>query len=308
MADTLLIAGHGQGDSGASGGGYNEATTMRQLVNKIKQLIPSVVDVYDANKDAYQQNALASTNYRNVIEFHMDGAANTAAKGGHVIIKAGYPADALDTSLKNAIAKQIGIWTGTPSGFSGRNDLQNVNVAAQRGIAYRLLELGFITNESDRGKAIGQMDSLAKLLAEAISGKAVTNPSPGESTTVHNALPVKKDAARSTACVDEFSLKNGKLYARGWHIGNYSYQYLFIMDASTGIELARVNAKGVSRPDVNKVYNTKGNVGFSEQFDSSRFKGKKVWLKCRCTNDPKGNNVGGSSDIDYSQWTITIPK
>lgn len=178
MTKILLVAGHGQGDPGASGGGYNEAVTMRQLVSRIKQLIPDKVDSYDQTKDCYQQNGLASTTYQQVIEFHMDGAANPNACGGHVIIAAGFSPDSLDTRLKDVIKTTIGIWAGTPNGFSMRNDLQNLNVAAQRGIAYRLLELGFITNGADRGKTIGNMESLAKLLAEAISGGAVSQPKP----------------------------------------------------------------------------------------------------------------------------------
>ncbi|MBP1041246.1 N-acetylmuramoyl-L-alanine amidase [Vagococcus sp. BWB3-3] len=178
MTKILLVPGHGQGDPGASGGGYNEAATMRQLVSKIKQLIPDKVDSYNQTKDCYQQNGLASTKYQNVIEFHMDGAANLNACGGHVIIAKGFSADSLDVRLKEVIGSTIGIWTGTPSGFSMRNDLQNLNVAAQRGIAYRLLELGFITNEADRNKTIGNMESLAKALAEAISGGAVSQTKP----------------------------------------------------------------------------------------------------------------------------------
>lgn len=68
MTKILLVAGHGQGDPGASGGGFNEATTMRQLVSRIKQLIPDKVDCYDQTKDCYRQNGLATTNYQNVIE------------------------------------------------------------------------------------------------------------------------------------------------------------------------------------------------------------------------------------------------
>lgn len=180
MTKILLVAGHGQGDPGASGGGYNEASSMRQLVSKIKQLIPDKVDVYDPNKDCYQQNGLASTHYQNVIEFHMDGAVNPKACGGHVIIAAGFSPDNLDTRLKEVINNNIGIWAGTPSGVSKRNDLQNLNVAAQRGIAYRLLELGFITNGHDRIKTISNMENLAKELALAISGGTITSQKPGE--------------------------------------------------------------------------------------------------------------------------------
>lgn len=310
MGKICLIAGHGQGDPGASGGGYNEATTMRQLVNKIKALIPNEVDVYDTSKDAYKQNALASTNYKNVIEFHMDGAGNMAACGGHVIIASGFNPDSLDIALKNVISKHIGIWVGRPDGFSKRNDLQNLNVAAKRGIAYRLLELGFITNSNDRSKTIGNMDTLAKLLAEAISGKTVTTPTPPSSgNSVNGAdVPVKTDAERSTAHLDEFQVNGNNLYTRGWHIGNYKYQYLIIIDANTNKEVARRLAKGVSRPDVNEAHKTSGNVGFSENFDLAQFKGRTVYLLARCTNDSKGNGAGGFSDIDFKQWPISVPK
>lgn len=180
----LLVAGHGQGDPGAQGGGFTERETMRQLVTKIKNLIPNVVDLYDMSLDCYQQNGLATTPYKEVIEFHMDGAGNTQARGGHVIIATGFNPDDLDNRLKDAIKKQIGIWMGRPTGFSYRDDLQNLNVAKRRGISYRLLELGFITNIEDRTKAIGDMDTLAILLAEAISGKTIANGSNVQSNAI----------------------------------------------------------------------------------------------------------------------------
>lgn len=167
----LLVSGHGQDDPGAGGGGYNERDTMRQLVNKVKALIPDLVDVYNTALDCYQQNGLATTSYKNVIEFHMDGFTDTNVHGGHVIISDRFNPDKLDIALKDVIKNHIGIKSSLPTGFSKRNNLQNLNVAADRGLSYRLLELGFITNSSDRNKAIGQMDVLAKLIAEAISGK-----------------------------------------------------------------------------------------------------------------------------------------
>ena len=173
MSKILLVAGHGQGDPGAGGGGYNEANTMRDLVNKIKKLIPNDVDVYNTALNCYTNNGLQTTTYKNVIEFHMDGAANTDAKGGHVIISSQFSPDSLDKKLRDVIKKHIGLRSSYPDGFSKRNDLQNLNVAAKRGISYRLLELGFITNSSDRAKTIGKMDELAKLIAEAITGKSV---------------------------------------------------------------------------------------------------------------------------------------
>ena len=52
--------------------------------------------------------------------------------------------------------------------------MYNLNTAANRGISYRLLELGFITNSGDRQKTIGNMDSLARKLAEAIINRKLS--------------------------------------------------------------------------------------------------------------------------------------
>ncbi len=54
------------------------------------------------------------------------------------------------------------------------------------------------------------------------------------------------------AHIDEFGQVNNKLKARGWHIANYQYEYIFAMDARTGKELARIKASGKARSDVIK--------------------------------------------------------
>lgn len=135
----------------------------------------------------FQQRSMATTTYKNIIEFHMDGSTNTNARGGHVIIHRNFSPDALDNRLRNVIREHIGLWSGVAStnGFSYRNNLYNLNTAANWGISYRLLELGFITNSGDCQKTIGNMDSLARKLAEAIINRklsgAPTQPAPASS-------------------------------------------------------------------------------------------------------------------------------
>ena len=179
MSKILLVAGHGAGDPGAVGGGINERDTMRALAREIKALIPDVVDVYDTSRDMFQDTnrggGMSSTSYKEVIELHMDASKNTSVKGGHAIIYISYQPDNLDKRLVKAIDECFGIVPYLrPSGISKRNNLLNLNVAAKRGISYRLLELGFITNADNRKAVTGeQLKVTARKLAEAIINRKI---------------------------------------------------------------------------------------------------------------------------------------
>lgn len=177
MSKILLVAGHGAGDPGAVGGGINERDTMRVLAREIKALIPDVVDIYDTSRDMFQDTnrggGMSSTSYKEVIELHMDASKNELVKGGHAIIYISYNPDDLDKRLVKTIDECFGIVPYLrPSGISKRNNLLNLNVAAKRGISYRLLELGFITNADNRKAVTGeQLKVTARKLAEAITNE-----------------------------------------------------------------------------------------------------------------------------------------
>lgn len=180
MSKILLVAGHGAGDPGAVGGGINERDTMRALAREIKALIPDAVDVYDMTRDMFQDTnrggGMSSTAYKEVIELHMDASKNELVKGGHAIIYISYNPDDLDKRLVKTIDECFGIVPYLrPSGISKRNNLLNLNVAAKRGINYRLLELGFITNADNRKAVTGkQLKVTARKLAEAITNKKLS--------------------------------------------------------------------------------------------------------------------------------------
>ncbi|HCB28547.1 MAG TPA: N-acetylmuramoyl-L-alanine amidase, partial [Enterococcus sp.] len=109
--------------------------------------------------------------------------------------------------------------------------------------------------------------------------------------------------------IDQFGeIENANLHVAGWHIANYQYEYIFIMDYNTGKELARVNANGVSRPDVNQPYGTYGNVGYHISFNMRNFPNKKVYVMMRATNDPEGNTKGGAQDFHDKRWYLNIPQ
>ena len=161
MAKLFVIAGHGAGDPGAVGNGYQEYERVRALASKIKELGGDNVTVGDKSRDWYADNGISSLSLPDeycIIELHMDAGASSA-RGGHVIIKAGYEADAYD----HALADMLGVILPRRSNLIvGRNDLANVNRAAARGLNYRLVEFGFITNAEDIVIFNNRMEDIAR--------------------------------------------------------------------------------------------------------------------------------------------------
>lgn len=152
---------------------------------------------------------------------------------------------------------------------------------------------------------------LARDLANGVDGSTdgnvTPNPTPqppasNNPLTAGSHYSVLNDGKGNYAHLDEYGAVGNVLKARGWHIANYKYEYLIAIDRTTGKEITRVKANGVARPDVNKAYNTYGNVGFDVQIPLSKLKGKSVIMLMRATNDPAGNTKGGFQDFYETRW------
>ena len=156
-----LIPGHGQGDSGAVGGGYTEADLVRRLATRIKELGGDEVATSDFALNCYANSGLlnwAIPSGAQVVELHMD-SAGAGARGAHVIYKAGYTPDAYDEALAARLSSML---PGRANALVGRSDLKDVNQAAIRGVPYRLVEHGFISSDHDRGYFIEHLDEIAQ--------------------------------------------------------------------------------------------------------------------------------------------------
>ena len=166
MAHVFLICGHGAGDSGAVGNGYQEQERVRTLGARIKALGGDYVTLADTSKNWYKTagiNTLTIPKDWQILELHMDSGA-ASARGGHVIIKQGYTADKYD----NALAKMLKeILPGRSNMIVGRGDLANVNRASAKGYGYRLAEFGFISNKNDVKIFNSRMDDIAEGVLEA---------------------------------------------------------------------------------------------------------------------------------------------
>lgn len=156
-----MCCGHGAGDSGAVGHGFTEAERVRALGSRIKELGGDGVVLMDQSRNWYADHGFDTVQVPQgdaVVELHMDSGA-AGARGGHVIYKAGYAPDAYDRALADAIS---GIFPGRAQTLVGRTDLRNCNVCASRGINYRLVEHGFISDAGDVATFNARIDEIAR--------------------------------------------------------------------------------------------------------------------------------------------------
>lgn len=224
MAHIFIIAGHGDGDPGASGNGYKEYERVRALAKKIKAYGGDNVTVGDTSRDWYKDNLISSLNISKdwqIVELHMDGASASSARGGHVIINSGYDPDKYDKALAEFIS---GILPGRASIIVKRSDLANPKRAAAKGYPYRLLECGFITNAQDVKIFNGQMDDIAKGILSVFgikaSGSAAGTPKPAESKPAASTGKKSTDTIAKEVIAGEWGNGNDrkkKLEAAGYN-------------------------------------------------------------------------------------------
>lgn len=180
MKKLFVICGHGAGDSGACGNGYQEQERVRVLGKRIKEFGGDNVMLGDVNRNFYDDNGISSLNIPKdyqIIELHMDSAI-VSARGAHVIIYAGFEADAYDTALANFLSD---LFPGRSSKIVGRDNLANPARAAAMGYGYRLVECGFISNATDVSIFNSNIDTIAKGILKCFEIGASTSedkPSP----------------------------------------------------------------------------------------------------------------------------------
>lgn len=192
MATILNIAGHGQKrdgsfDPGATG--YVTQGEWRYYANSFFDLLKKHEPkghkvIYHTAYNVYDYGNLVSLarSYGKdviVIEWHFDATGTPEATGGHVIVYSGFNPDELDLRLRDGINNAgIGVRYEHRGhrGISGRSNLANPNRAANGGINYRLIELGFGTSPRDSKIMLNEMDKVAKAMSEAIYNTEIKVP------------------------------------------------------------------------------------------------------------------------------------
>lgn len=186
MTKILVIAGHGENKNGSFDPGATGIITKGEHLYYEQNFFPAVKKFLPANSNVvlfsehnvydYKDLVTLARKYGNdtiVVEMHYD-AGSSAASGGHVIVHKNYAPDAFDLKIRNVIKKHIGVRYNHKGeqGISGRDNLYNCNVAANNGINYRLVELGFGTNANDAAKMVKGIEAIAKDFVEALVGSS----------------------------------------------------------------------------------------------------------------------------------------
>lgn len=176
----LLIAGHGQGDCGAVGNGYQEATLTREVVMLLKPILSKYADVtvFDTSKDMYKflkaGNKYNFKDFDYVLEFHFN-AFNTKAYGTEILV---HPSEK-GVSVEHNILNNISAIGFTNRGVKTCSNLQNMNICkGKQNISYALLETCFIDNKNDMNLYQAKKQEIIQAIAKGIiDGFKLTNSS-----------------------------------------------------------------------------------------------------------------------------------
>lgn len=269
MAIHLFVYGHGAGDPGALGFGTNERDFNRiklhsYILKWAKQLKNNTIEFYDVsgNKDLYQDTAngwgLYSINpkkYASVTEFHED-AASPQATGGHIIINYQFNPDNQDLALALPIRDIIGWWGSVKNtkGINKRDNLLNCNVAAQRGIPYRLAELAFITSNLDMTILNKELDQMAKRIVESVTGEKLGSSSGNSnSSSSKTHTVVKGDTLFSVAKKYNTTVDNLKLWN---NLQNSTIYVGQVLQVERSTQITHVVVKGDTLWSISQKYKT----------------------------------------------------
>lgn len=232
MAHLYIIAGHGAGDPGACGNGFQEAERVRALAQRIKDFGGDDVTLHPFSDDAYASNAISRltipTDWQ-ICELHMDSAV-ASARGAHVVISSAFEPDDYDKALAEALA---GIFPGRAEKIVKRGDLANPKRAAAKGLPYRLAENGFVSNADDVAVFNSRIDEIARAYLEAFGVSLVQAPvqtpdRPAESTTEPESGGFEGGTYRCT--VDDLRVRTSPSLS-GAVVASYSKGQTVVLDS-----------------------------------------------------------------------------
>lgn len=195
MVNVFVVCGHGAGDPGACGNGFEEAEQVRRLGARMVELGGGRVAMADPARNCYWEDGMLNWSIpkgAQVVELHRD-SADCYARGGHVLIKSGIGgADQYDQALAEAVSS---IFPGRAQSVREVSWLKNANQAYARGVPYRLVEVGFISDAQDCEVFESRLDDIARAFLAAFGIGAAEPVSPS---------PAPEPESPAGSCTDDF--------------------------------------------------------------------------------------------------------
>lgn len=289
----LLIAGHGDGDSGAVGNGYKEADLTREVVSMVSTILSkyATVDIYPTKKSCYKDltRGIWRKNFKNynyVLEVHFNAGGGT---GTEIYVTTREKSVDVEKAIVNNLSKYY-----KNRGVKRTNFLV-INTAKSYGVSSALLEVCFIDNANDVNTYVNNKYNIANAIVKGIVDgfklgnlNQVSKPTPSEKVDqiLHIGSNVKLNGIYK---IDGVSAKYNGIICKKL-VGQPPYSSYHYIDASICTE---VDINGV--PTKDQICDTNHYVKINGTFkvlkidnktNSCKLKiGKReVWIYCEpCT-------------------------
>ncbi|MEE1014227.1 MAG: N-acetylmuramoyl-L-alanine amidase [Clostridia bacterium] len=170
----FLIAGHGAGDSGATGNGYQEADLTREVVRNIPKYLEEYANVVigDINRDWFtwlKTNAFNFQPYDYVLEVHFNSGANDLRGDGKITGSEIYVTTSeTQFTVEENILKEMQKLGFTNRGVKQKNFSVISKVKAQ-GVSSALLEVAFVDDKDDMNLYEKEKDPVVRAISNGIA-------------------------------------------------------------------------------------------------------------------------------------------
>lgn len=173
----LLIAGHGNGDPGACGCGYQEANETRRMAAAVKPKLEAYgfdVVLFDTMQNAFDTlrygGSLPLAGVEYVAEFHLnagvsDAVGNGATTGTEILVHSSEGG----TSVEETVLQKICSLGFKNRGVKKRSDLLVMNTVFANGISHALIETCFVDDADDMMLYEQNFDAIASAIASGIA-------------------------------------------------------------------------------------------------------------------------------------------
>lgn len=172
----LLIAGHGNGDSGAVGCGYKEADLTREMVKLMKPKLQNyaTVDIADTSENWYQylcqkDGTFNFKPYGYVLEVHFNACVNDTkgdgkTTGSEIYVTTSEKGVSVESSIINNISA-----LGLKNRGVKRKNWGLISYVKKQGVSAALLETCFIDDADDIKIYKSKKDKIAEAIAMGIA-------------------------------------------------------------------------------------------------------------------------------------------
>ena len=167
----LLISGHGAGDPGAIGCDYKESDLTRELVNLIAPKLRNYaqVDVYDQKRNAFsdaKKGKLQAGVYEYALEIHFNAFSDPKAHGAEIYVTTKEKGVSVEKTIMQKLKKYFTLRDADGVKVTDFLVIRNLK---DRGISSALLEVCFITNETEMKVYQGSKEMIATDIAAGIA-------------------------------------------------------------------------------------------------------------------------------------------